>query len=259
MALVRDDMFVGISVDDVFTIKNHLVYRNGKQIPFIPHSKRKDSKGNLIRDSFPVKYFTYHYSAGQLNLNSLVTFMVNASTKADVQLCMGPKGELVQLAPLNEKCWHMGDSSYKGHHGLNQYACGIEVVNPGQLDIISPGNYTSLFGKKFTKADGIVEARHHLHGGSVKGWYPYHPDQITVLKHLALTINRHYDAELIGHDETTTRKLDPGPISKIDEIRAYIRQQNIPVVAPPPPPPEPIPPPAPVEDKKKSPKLLLQR
>ncbi len=228
MVLVRNDMFTNTSPDDVFTIKDHMVYRNGKQIPFMPHAKRKG------RGTINVKFFTYHHSAGQMDLNNLVTYMANATTKADVQLCMGPNGELVQMAPLNEKCWHMGDSSYAGHHGLNQYATGIEVVNPGQLDITAPGKYVAWFGKRYTKEDGIVESKHQIHGGSVKGWYPYHENQIKVLKNLALVINRYYGAEIIGHDETTSRKTDPGPISRIGEIRAFIKERNLP---PPPPPP----------------------
>ena len=220
MALLKDSMFTGITADDEFTVKDNYLYRNGKSVPFIGHDKRDG------RTTFTPKFFVYHFSSGRDSLEGLVSYMKAKGTEADVQLCMDRDGRLVQMAPLNEKCWHAGKSSYKGLSGLNSYSFGIEVINPGPLDILGKGLHKSWFGEVYKNdpAKGIVitEAVHALRGGPKKGWMNYTPAQIKIMTNLAILFKDVYGTELVGHDEITTRKSDPGPVSQIDKMRAMI-------------------------------------
>jgi len=222
---------------DVFTIVDHMVYRNGVQIPYLPHEKRAG------RATIEPKYFVYHYTAGRYGIDGVTAFLRDKDTQADVHLILDTGGRVVQLAPLNEKCWHAGRSAYEGYTGLNSYSCGIEVINPGPLDIISPGVYKTWYGDVYfnsliinTKAlrdrgyrerVDIVESTHNLYPNEpIKGWIPYSKEQINVMIGLTKTINATYGSKLVGHDEITSRKRDPGPLSQIDRIRGIIASRD---------------------------------
>lgn len=226
-----------ISDGDQFTIIDHMVYRNGKQIPFIPHEKRSG------RTTIDPKFFIYHYTAGRYGIDSTVNFMKNADTKADVHLVLDASGRLVQMAPLNEKCWHAGKSAYDGYNGLNSWSNGIEVINPGPLDIIGRGIYKTWYGVVYYNPTvavgggesvrnqypnaiahpGIVEMSHQIHTSDPKkGWIPYTPEQVNVMTNLSQAIVRNYGSKLLGHDEITDRKRDPGPLSQIEMMRDII-------------------------------------
>jgi len=240
MAIKDLKEFKNISDEDTFTIVDHMVYREGQQIPFIPHDKRAG------RSEIDPKFFVYHYTAGRFGIDGTVNYLKNVNTKADVHLILDVEGNLVQMAPLNEKCWHAGKSSYKGYIGLNSSSCGIEVINPGPLDIIDNGVYKTWFGKVYINAthiseatietfknngatirNDIIERAHQLHPNEKKyGWLPYSKQQLNVMTNLAQAICHHYDAELVGHDEITTRKRDPGPLSEIDRMREMIEGRD---------------------------------
>ncbi len=224
MSLFKSDDFAGIKSSDKFEVKDHMVYRNGKRIPYIPHDKRAGRK------KIDVKFFVYHFTAGRDNLEGLVGQMKSASTKADVHLCLSRSGKLVQMAPLNEVCWHAGQSKYGKYNGLNSYSCGIEVTNPGPLEILGGGNYKSWFGVIYKNlvadpknGSPIIESTHKNLGSKKMGWLAYSPEQIEVMENLSKTICDHYGAQLVGHDEITNRKSDPGPMSQIDRMRANIK------------------------------------
>jgi N-acetylmuramoyl-L-alanine amidase len=224
-----------IADDDVFTIVNHMVHRNGKPVPFISHDKRSG------RAQIDVKFFVYHYTAGRYGIDGTVNYMKNQDTKADVHLVLDTDGRLVQMAPLNEKCWHAGQSSYDGYNGLNSYSCGVEVINPGPLEIIEHGVYKTWYGDVYynplkvndqiitarwpqAKArPDIVERTHHMYlHEPASAWIPYSKEQINVMTNLSQAICHHYDSKLVGHDEITSRKRDPGPLSGIDRMREMI-------------------------------------
>ena len=121
------------SGSEVYEVRDHFLYRNGYQVPFVPHDKRDG------RSKIDPKFFVYHYHAGRFGLDGLVSHMKKSSTRADVHLCMDREGNIVQMAPFNEKCWHAGTSSYGGYTGLNSHSIGIEVINPGALEIVESG------------------------------------------------------------------------------------------------------------------------
>lgn len=226
---ISRDLFNKISTEDTYDVDKDrgLLLRNGSPVPYFEHEKRFSASGRKLRADIVPKFFTYHFSAGRLELNNLVEYMRRKSTKADVQLCLGRKGEVVQLAPLHEKCWHMGRSSYGGYNSLNDYAIGIEVVNPGPLEILGDGQYKSWFNEIYDDIEySISEGQHHIHGGKTYGWMDYTPEQITAVTNIALALRDVYSTELIGHDEATSRKTDPGPFSKIDDIRAILEGRD---------------------------------
>ncbi|BET97633.1 N-acetylmuramoyl-L-alanine amidase [Xenorhabdus taiwanensis] len=96
------------------------------------------------------------------------------------------KVRIFNLVDELERAWHAGISCWAGREGLNDTSIGIEIVNEASDD---RGVFT---------------------------FPPYHPDQITALKELAINILQRYPdikpTHVVGHSDISwQRKTDPGP------------------------------------------------
>ena len=186
----------------MFTIKGHKLHSDDTDIIHVD-TRKKSGKINP-------KFIVIHYTAGASFEGDLRT-LSSSSVKASCHIVIGPDGEIGQVARLNDKLWHAGRSTWRGHVGLNNFSIGIEVTNPGGMKILGNGRYLADFGKVYSGGD-FVEAR-HPNGGPVKGWKPFNTAQMNVLNELVpFLVDKYGIEEVVGHDMISpTRKIDPGP------------------------------------------------
>ncbi|WP_086108477.1 N-acetylmuramoyl-L-alanine amidase [Xenorhabdus vietnamensis] len=96
------------------------------------------------------------------------------------------KIHIFNLVDELERAWHAGISCWAGRKGLNDTSIGIEIVNEA------------------------------TNNGGVFTFPPYHPEQITAIKELAINILQRYPditpTHVVGHSDISwQRKTDPGP------------------------------------------------
>jgi N-acetylmuramoyl-L-alanine amidase len=158
------------------------------------------------------KYLVIHYTAGRLDAHGTAQYFQRPEAKTSAHLNLSEDGTLTQNVSLEKKAWHAGKSSWGGDQNLNNHSIGIEVCNPGPLEITSLG-YKSWFGKYYDDVR-IIESPHpNRPDGQVFGWLPFTESQIQVLLNLGKVIVKEYRLlETVGHDMISPyRKSDPGP------------------------------------------------
>lgn len=192
---------------------SHFLRRDGTRVTYqqTPHG------GRVLKPRFLV----LHYTAGR-SFESAVAWFRNPKAKASAHLVVGRGGELCQMQPFNKTCWHAGVSCWKNFRGLNDYAIGIEIDNPGLLQKNEKGVWHAWFGKTYAP-DEVMAAKHHL-GGEFHGWHLYTPQQIEMVLEIASELHAHYKFDdILGHEDISwPRKTDPGPAFPLQNIKAKI-------------------------------------
>jgi N-acetylmuramoyl-L-alanine amidase len=181
-------------------------YLDGVKVPYV----KSPNHSGIIKPKFLVIHFTAGSSAA-----GAINWFRRKESKASAHFVIDYDGKITQMVPTNKKAWHAGRSSWKGYKGLNSHSIGIEVVNPGPLEIIESGAaYRSHWGKIYhaDKYPEIFEAKHR-NGGRMKAWIPFTPEQVLSILDLGSALMSHYDLiEAVGHDMIAPRrKVDPGP------------------------------------------------
>lgn len=166
------------------------------------------------------RYLVFHYTAGR-SAEEACAWLCNPAAKASAHLVIGRDGSVTQLAPFNVKTWHAGVSQWEGLNGLNQYAIGIEMDNPGPLR--EAGDHLlAWFGAPYPK-DQAIHATHKFEH-EARWWHTFTEVQIRRALDLALLLVRQYGLhDVIGHDDIAPdRKRDPGPAFPLESIRARV-------------------------------------
>lgn len=165
----------------------------------------------------------FHFTAGS-NLDSSVSTLTNAESGLSAHFVIGRSGEIVQMLPTNKIAWHAGESYYAGRSELNRYSIGIELDNAGQLKARDDGTFESWFGEVYSE-DEVLAAQHVNHQ-SIGYWHKYTGVQIERAIALCNALCSYYNISVIvGHDEIApSRKVDPGPVFPIQEVRAAALQ-----------------------------------
>ena len=174
-----------------------------KQVDFYP----TPNQSGTIRP----KYLVIHFTAGRSDAHGTAKYFQRPAAKASAHLNLSEDGTLTQNVSLNKKAWHAGKSSWGGDNNLNNHSIGIEVCNPGPLEITANG-YKSWFGTYYDDPS-IIEGPHpNKPDGQVYGWLPFTDEQIQVLLNLGRVIIDEYNLlETVGHDMIAPyRKTDPG-------------------------------------------------
>ncbi len=130
-----------------------------------------------------LRTFTANVSDGRVSSHFVVT---QREVEGDIKA-----GEIIQLVPESKRAWHAGVSGWRGINGgglagINASFLGIEHVNAG-----------------FIQASGR------------RVYSPYDADQILASIALQEEVVRKYDiapSYVVGHDDITERKQDPGPL-----------------------------------------------
>jgi N-acetylmuramoyl-L-alanine amidase len=106
----------------MFTIKNHLLYKNGERVS----SKLSPNHGGVITPEIVVIHHT-----GDNSLNGALNWLCSPQSKVSAHLVIAKTGVVWQLVPFNLRAWHTGQSSYDGRTDVNSFSIGIENVGYG--------------------------------------------------------------------------------------------------------------------------------
>jgi len=178
-----------------------------------------------------------HYTA-TVNGRATLEAMKSPALRASAHFLIDRNGETWQLVPCNRKAWHAGASRYNGQAGCNNFALGIELLNPGPVFRDGNGIWRSAYNKPF---DGdpdtpemdeprVIQARHES-GVAPKSWThwaAYDEPQLRALDELARVLIEHYGlGDVVGHDDIApTRKFDPGPAFDMDQFRRRVLTES---------------------------------
>jgi len=209
--LILDYLFGKAPGIDMKVINNRLVRYDGTPVKYV---QTPNTSGVIVP-----KYLVIHYGANS-SKDNLVKTLTSKIAKVSAQLVIGRDGEVVELADLNAKCWHAGQSEWKNLKGMNAYTIGIELDNYGRLIKTADGGWITYFGKKVDPSEVIV-AKHKL-GGPMSGWHTYTEAQLDSLEEVGLALFDHYKLEdVLGHEDIAPgRKSDPGPAFPMVSFRS---------------------------------------
>ena len=204
--------------EENFSVRSHKLLYDGKNVDFFqtPNYSR--------RGTFDPKYLILHYTAS-VSAASAINWFKNSNANASAHFIVDYDGKITQCGKLNQKLWHAGKSNYRGINGLNGHSFGIELVNPGHMEILSDGRYKSWFGKVYTQGDfveaedgnlyqiEIVEDVHEIMGGKKYGWMLATPEQIESTIMLgSFLMNKYNLRDVLPHELISKgRKWDTGP------------------------------------------------
>ena len=201
----------------------------------IANNRLKDAKyvqaaihGNKFKAGFP-DTIVIHFTAGP-NGASTVNYFKGKYARASAHLVVDTDGSVTQMVPFDTVAWHAGPSSFNGRTGYNFFSIGIEIVNKGWLKksgSVFRGHYGATY-----KAEEVVEGEHRnpkFH--YLKYWHAYTPEQIEAVKQICISLMETYNIKhIVGHEEITKGKSDPGPAFPLDKMRNELlgsgRDQN---------------------------------
>ncbi|MGE3154238.1 MAG: N-acetylmuramoyl-L-alanine amidase [Nitrospiraceae bacterium] len=193
---------------DTLTCRDHRLV--GPNIAF----RDTPNRGGIITP----RYLIFHYTAGRSAKDSC-DWLCNPAAQASAHLVVGRDGAITQLAPFNIKTWHAGISHWEGLTGLNEYAIGIEMDNPGRLTK-QGDKLTAWFGTTYPSSQA-VQAKHKLEP-ELSWWHTYTEQQIETALDLASLLVKAYGlSDVLGHEDIAPeRKRDPGPAFPLESIRS---------------------------------------
>lgn len=196
---------------------------------------KKSAKGNYA-NRYPqglVVHFTAgNYDRGQKNAIDSI------KSSPYFYLAMGRDGQVVQANPLNEWGYHCGDSAWiidgKKVTGLSNRLVGLEICNPGRLELINGKYYTWFDVKRDPETKKIISLKNPIDPKDVRiikkdddniqagNYLPYSKEQEQGLIEFCLWLKLNnpevfsFDY-VLGHDEISgkkgigyNRKNDPG-------------------------------------------------
>ena len=164
-----------------------------------------------------------HDTAGQLDPKSSVRWFASDECPNSAHIVIERDGTITQCVPFNRRAYHCGISTFNGRQNCNDYAIGIELVNPGLLDKEGRAWFHKTNPKKpargYNKA-GLEYAETKYHG---KGWWmPYTQEQIEAVTSLLKAICGSYPdvVDVTTHWAISPgRKIDTNPLFPVEEVR----------------------------------------
>lgn len=168
-------------------------------------------------------YLVAHYTA-TVNAEATIRFLCTAPKPGEVgasaHLLLDFDGTWTQMVPFNAKAWHAGKSSWQGRSGLNDFSIGIEIMNPGYLQIRDGKAYDHA---KREWTGGVYHGPHKA-APQLKHWAAYTDEQMVALEEVGQLLVREYNLiDVLGHDDVAPgRKLDPGPAFGMREFRERV-------------------------------------
>lgn len=165
-----------------------------------------------------------HDTAGGLEAGGSISWLCNPAAKASAHVVLARDGKITQLAPLDVVTWHAGKSAWKGRPNVNNFAIGIEIVNPGKLASLGGDQYINDLKVKVKGDDDHVvrEATTSSHGHGF--WLDYTAKQIEAVILLCAAIREAYGVKWIGthYEISPGRKIDVNAIFPLDHVRGAV-------------------------------------
>lgn len=184
---------------------------------WVRSASRRDSP-NQSKDITPT-VIVMHYTGAQSTIGAL-EHLTSKTSEVSAHFLIGQDGSLFQMVPLNKKAWHAGESSWRGRSSVGDFSIGIELTNPGPLTRKENGFY-DLNGQRWPGS--VIDARHKRADVPHVAWAAYSNIQLGMAMDLVASLARAYPIqEVIGHDDITLRKMDPGPAFPMRTFQALI-------------------------------------
>lgn len=161
-----------------------------------------------------------HYTVVRSTAAAIRAFR-SKERQASAHLILDADGTWTQMVPFNRKAWHAGPSEWAGRAGCNDFAVGIEIVNPGPLD---RQGTTFRDVNNLTWNGEVVRAKHRNGSQRWKYWAAYTQQQLTALEEVGTLLVANYQLKgVAGHDDVAPmRKIDPGPAFPMDRFRGIL-------------------------------------
>ncbi len=191
-------------------VRHRLKRDDGSDVPY----RRSPNQSAGIEPELLV----LHYTAGA-SAESSIAWLTDPRAQASAHVLVARDGSVTQLVPFDRRAWHAGQSRWEDRTNLNRWSFGIELDNGGALQRRGDG-WTTPWGAPVDAAR-VVEAA-HPHGGPVRGWEAFPPQQLLAAAEVATLLVRHYGLrDVVGHDEIAPgRKSDPGPAFPMQSFRS---------------------------------------
>jgi len=158
-----------------------------------PNRYHATCKSRLVR---PPEAVVMHYTASS-KFRGTVRWLTDPTARVSAHFVIARSGDVAQLAPLADRCWHAGgrSSRLRGERNVNGRTFGIELMNLGN-------------------ASGQ--------------WQPFTIKQIAATYQVVEALARHFPqlrqaSAFVGHrDVDPSRKIDPGPLFPWTIIRKAV-------------------------------------
>ena len=154
-----------------------------------------------------------HDTASSLRRGAVLEWFTSPECNVSAHVVVERDGTITQLVPFNRAAWHAGKSEWKGRQNCNSWSLGIEIVNPGKLDMSGKAWFKETFSD--SKA---VTTKEHGQGR----WVDYTPEQIKTVTALCQTLVKVYPeiTEIVGHYHISPgRKVDVNPLFPLEAVR----------------------------------------
>lgn len=166
-----------------------------------------------------------HYTAGGAAGGS-ARYLCSAGAGVSAHVVIGRGGEVFQLAPMDRKTWHAGESVWGTRRYCNSYALGIEMANYGPLEN-RDGKFFSWSGQQ-VDPEKVVGPGIHKNGGGEKYWERFPDAQVGRCAQIVAAMFKRYPKiprplmrsswpdlggapGVVGHEDVAPlRKIDPG-------------------------------------------------
>lgn len=208
-----------------FSVANHKLYKDGQQVRW----NKTPNQSKVITPTVVV----LHDTAGP-SLKSAENWFEQSKANASAHIVLGRDGEIVQMGDFNRKLYHAGRSKWNGRPYVNDFAIGIEIVNPGQLKKGSDGKYRPWYNMTYedtnTPGQGdIREGSQKYAGISWSGyWMDYTPEQIESVVGILIALKDKYPIkDIVTHWMISPgRKVDPNPLFPLDMVKDRVAGNN---------------------------------
>ncbi len=201
-----------------YTVKKHVLYRDGKPVPQRP----SPNHGGVMKSP---SILLMHYTACDTASSAINTLTDGDSdNRVSVHLVLDRDGTVTQLLPFNRVGWHAGKSSWDGESHVNNFSIGIEQVNAGPLLKTASGSFVTQLEHHDIPASRAVYAKHRITGLET-WWETYPPEQVVAAILIGQAIHRAYPSieEVLGHEDVAPhRKTDPGPAYPLISVASQI-------------------------------------
>ncbi|MCT4654726.1 MAG: N-acetylmuramoyl-L-alanine amidase [Cohaesibacter sp.] len=218
----------GELLDDLI-IREHFLYMGGSQVPF-KRSPNQTSKARSLGSQtrpFDPKGIVLHDTAGRLEKGSSVRWFLQKKAKASAHFVIERDGSLTQQVALDCKAWHAGKSAYKGRTGVNDFAFGLELVNPGRCTQLADGRFKPWFEERFKEGENGLHFAYKATKSHGSGWWlAYSKEQIEVTIALCQRLTEDYRLEFITthYEISPGRKTDPNPLFPLERVKQAIKE-----------------------------------